>query len=63
VVVAHVEGVEGNRKHVMRLRTACVGSMNHLLDSVEPHHQWKGAWWAFDDSQDDEVKSSKIPTD
>jgi hypothetical protein len=42
VVVTHVEAVEGNRKHVMRLRIACVGSMNHLLDSVEPHHQLRG---------------------
>jgi hypothetical protein len=66
VVVTHVEAVEDNRKHVMRLRIACVGSMNHLLDSVEPHHQWRGlggAWSAFDDFQDDEVKSWKIPTD
>ena len=41
MVVAHVEGVESNRKHVMRLRIACVGSMNHLLDPVEPHRQWR----------------------
>jgi hypothetical protein len=42
VVVTHVEAVEGNRKHVMRLRIGFVGSMNHLLDPVEPHHQWRG---------------------
>jgi hypothetical protein len=37
VVVTHVEAVEGNRKHVMRLRIACVGSMNHLLNPTCPY--------------------------
>jgi hypothetical protein len=47
VVVAHVEGSEGNRKHVMRLRIACVSYVNTLLDPVEPHRQWRVAWRAL----------------